>query len=66
MIAEGLGDSCADVVRHSEQRWIEALDDLAPFVAELDLCDLRRMVRRCRIERQRAIEADPSCSGSQT
>ena len=25
LIAEGLGDSCANVVRHSEQRWIEAL-----------------------------------------
>src|SRR3546814_3835547 len=50
MIAESPGDGGADIVRHSEQRRAEALDDLAPFVAELDFGDLRRMVRRCRIE----------------
>src|SRR3546814_16309706 len=56
MIAESPGDGGADIVRHSEQRRAEALDDLAPFVAELDFGDLRRMVRRCRIESQRPIE----------
>src|SRR3546814_4551367 len=60
MIAESPGDGGADIVRHSEQRRAEALDDLAPFVAELDFGDLRRMVRRCRIESQRPIEAAPS------
>src|SRR3546814_13604704 len=60
MIAESPGDGGADIVRHSEQRRAEALDDLAPFVAELDFGDLRRMVRRCRIEYQRPLEAAPS------